>query len=460
MAIGKRSLFGTVSGPLLAHIFQISLTITLILFVLISLRYRFPSHDEDIDADSLDVAQKEPEYHDIKHCLNKDFHPKYTDIVRCITRFNENVKFLNADKFVDHDEGLILAVIATNRSQYLSHVIKSLEKNIGIERATLIVSHDGYDKEVVEMVRNISFCRVKSVFHPFSRGYEGVKIRDDSDYTPVLAKRINSITSELFWKFNETTSSFLNDYRLRMSAPKNHYWWLWNFIFSRTNGDIEVAFIEEDHLLSHDYYQVTKRLMKIRPTLCPQCISSNSAFHPSPNQKISASLDAKKLKTCKFQNIGLSFNRTLFEWVTAQPKKFCEFDDYNWDLTIESYDRFRPTADFALSVLVPRAHHIGRCGLHFFQSCEPDINLQQYTSSIETQLPQDSSELDYEITTWLSRRRRGPARTRGVEGWTSGRIKENPRSRTSRILERWRSRINADHCYQVLSGFGIWSAMT
>lgn len=75
---------------------------------------------------------------------------------------NEKQMIRNLDKFdLSFDESAIVIVVQVhNRSEYLRHLVESLNRSKDIGEALLIFSHDVYSIELNEIIEKIDFCLV------------------------------------------------------------------------------------------------------------------------------------------------------------------------------------------------------------------------------------------------------------------------------------------------------------
>lgn len=71
-------------------------------------------------------------------------------------------------------------------------------------------------------------------------------------------------------------------------------------------------------------------------------------------------------------NMGMALNRTTWNTITRCARHFCEYDDYNWDWSLQHVSQ--QCLKQKLHVMVvkgPRVFHIGECGVHHKKSnCE------------------------------------------------------------------------------------------
>ena len=87
-------------------------------------------------------------------------------------------------------------------------------------------------------------------------------------------------------------------------------------------------------------------------------------------------------------NMGMGFNKTTWEHIKACGRRFCTYDDYNWDWTMLRLSSDRCFGSGNLNTLVldsPRAFHTGTsCGVH--QQNRANCNPQAVVDGIEARL--------------------------------------------------------------------------
>ena len=64
-------------------------------------------------------------------------------------------------------------------------------------------------------------------------------------------------------------------------------------------------------------------------------------------------------------NMGMAFKRDLWRKIHSCKEYFCNFDDYNWDWSLQHLSKqcFKSKLEVML-VKGPRVFHIGECGVH------------------------------------------------------------------------------------------------
>ena len=76
-------------------------------------------------------------------------------------QLNQKQRIRNADKFPPlAQDGIVLIVQVHRREGYLRQLFNSLRNVRGIEKVLLVISHDYYYDDVMQLVQSVDFCRV------------------------------------------------------------------------------------------------------------------------------------------------------------------------------------------------------------------------------------------------------------------------------------------------------------
>ncbi|CAI0383495.1 unnamed protein product [Linum tenue] len=258
------------------------------------------------------------------------------------------------------DDHITIVLYVHNRPQYLKVVVDSLSKVVGISETLLVVSHDGYFKQMNKIVESIKFCQVKQIFAPYSphvfysKGFPGVSPADCKEKDNASEKGCIG-----------NPDQYGNHRSPKIVSLKHHWWWMMNMVWDgmkETKGHSgHILFIEEDHFIFPNAYLNLKVLADLKPVKCPDCYAANLA----PSDVNSRGENWNSLIAERMGNVGYSFNRTVWEKIHRKAKEFCFFDDYNWDITMWAtvYPSFGGPV---YSLRGPRtsAVHFGKCGLH------------------------------------------------------------------------------------------------
>eukprot|EP00250_Pteridium_aquilinum_P017297 c23555_g1_i1 orf=395-1759(-) len=251
---------------------------------------------------------------------------------------------------------LVIVLYVHNRPAYLRVAVAGLSKVTGISEALLIVSHDGFFPEMNEIVKSIRFCQVKQIFAPFSPHifsgmFPGVSPGDCENNDR------SNCTGD--------ADQYGNHRAPRIVSLKHHWWWMMNTVWdglpeTRDFYD-HILFIEEDHFLFPNALRNMQTLSALKACVCPGCYMANLA----PADVNFKGERAQILVADKIGNMGYAFNRTIWRKIHMHAEQFCNFDDYNWDITmwVVVYPEWGGTT---YSLRGPRqsALHFGKCGLH------------------------------------------------------------------------------------------------
>ncbi|GAB4859330.1 Alpha-1,6-mannosyl-glycoprotein 2-beta-N-acetylglucosaminyltransferase [Ancistrocladus abbreviatus] len=254
---------------------------------------------------------------------------------------------------------IVIVLYVHNRPQYLKVVIDSLSHVEGINETLLLVSHDGYFKEMNEIVEGIRFCQVKQIFapyspHVFADSFPGVSLKDCKDKDDPVEKNCEG-----------NPDQYGNHRAPKIVSLKHHWWWMMNTVWDGMKETRQhsghVVFIEEDHFIFPNAYRNLQMLTNLKSDKCPDCYAANLA----PCNIKSRGEGGEHLIAEKMGNVGYSFNRTVWRKIHKKAREFCYFDEYNWDITMWS-TVFPSFGSPVYTLRGPRssAVHFGKCGLH------------------------------------------------------------------------------------------------
>lgn len=296
---------------------------------------------------------------DVPHFTAKSNLPKQNELSIKLEERNQ-LPPRNVDLFPNlAKDHIVIVLYVHNRPQYLKVVVESLSSVVGIKETLLIVSHDGYFEEMNKIVDGIKFCQVKQIYAPysphlFSDGFPGVSSNDCKDKDNATEKHCTG-----------TPDQYGNHRSSKIVSLKHHWWWMMNTVWDgleETRGHTgHILFIEEDHFILPNAYRNLQILTELKPKKCPDCYAANLA----PSDVNSRGEGGSILIAERMGNVGYTFNRTVWRKIHRKARKFCFFDDYNWDITMWAtvYPSFGAPV---YTVRGPRtsAIHFGKCGLH------------------------------------------------------------------------------------------------
>ncbi|GAM20016.1 hypothetical protein SAMD00019534_031910 [Acytostelium subglobosum LB1] len=258
-----------------------------------------------------------------------------------IDYFNEHSEVLNKNKFKLADNHIPIVIRVFNKPQYFKVVLEFYKRLPRISETMLIISHDGIFKDMFDLVSAIDFCQVKQIIHPYS--------------SQVLSNRFPG-------KLPIKEEADPNHPRDNNVTPlKHHYWWhlnyIWEALLKNHQGDI--CLMEEDHLPLQDFYQTLTAVRDIRNKDCPECWSvqlEGSQLGGQENHMLGMSDN--------IGNMGVTFDRKHWNMLKGAAKEFCEFNDYNWDWTMQRMKNLGKIGDKFMFTRLARIVHIGTCGVH------------------------------------------------------------------------------------------------
>ncbi|KAI5705751.1 hypothetical protein M8J75_001424 [Diaphorina citri] len=317
------------------------------------------------------------------------------EIQRQIERYNSMQTIHNEDLFGPlRNDSLVIIVQVHTRLRYLRHLIISLAQARDISSVLLIMSHDHWDEEVNDLVQSIDFCKVMQIFYPYS-------IQTHPDTFPGESA-------------NDCPRNMKKQEEAKFTQTKHHWWWKANRVFNQLEVTRNflglVLFIEEDHFLAEDFLHTLNIMQSTVRMTCSQCnILSLGTYLKTYNYYA----DSKKLgrrhqlmgsglnaPVWSFQvlpsmyqqyvkaeitpwisskhNMGMAFNRSVFESLVHCAPTFCSYDDYNWDFSLQQVSNTCLQNKLVAFVLKgPRIFHIGECGVHHKNNCESTAVISQ-----------------------------------------------------------------------------------
>ncbi|XP_058467412.1 alpha-1,6-mannosyl-glycoprotein 2-beta-N-acetylglucosaminyltransferase isoform X3 [Malaya genurostris] len=300
-----------------------------------------------------------------------------SEILRMIHRYNELQTILNEDIFGPlQNDSVIIVVQVHKRITYLRHLIVSLAQAKDISRTLLVFSHDHFDDDINDLVQSIDFCKVMQIFYPFSiqthpsefpGADPGDCPRDIKKEQALLRKCNNALHPDLYGHYREA----------KFTQTKHHWWWKSNRVFDQLEVTKYhtglVVFLEEDHYVAEDFLYILELMQQKSHELCPKCniLSLGTYLKTFNYYTYNKKVEVTPWISSK-HNMGMAFNRSTWHEITRCARHFCEYDDYNWDWSLQHVSQ--QCLKQKLHVMVvkgPRVFHIGECGVHHKKSnCE------------------------------------------------------------------------------------------
>lgn len=285
-------------------------------------------------------------------------------------------------------DAVVFVVQVHDRRHYLRYLIESFREVRGIETALIVFSHDHYDDDINSLVQSIDFARVMQIFYPYStqlyvNEFPG---QDPNDCpwdmkkeTAIQLKCNNAHYPDLYGHYREA----------KYTQIKHHWWWKLHLVFDSLrvtrNGTGLVVFLEEDHYVTPDVVHVLGILESARRQHCAHCnIISLGTYMKSVN----FASDSQRVEVSPWiaskHNMGMVLRRENWDDIRSCADKFCAFDDYNWDWSLQHLSS--TCLHRKLTVLMtraPRVFHIGECGVHHKEkNCSSDKILLKVRQAI------------------------------------------------------------------------------
>lgn len=302
-------------------------------------------------------------------------HVNLEELRTTIKQLNQEQKLLNKEKFPLRDRDSIVIVIQVHtRAKYLIKLIQSLRNARGISDALLIFSHDYYASDINSLVISIDFCQVLQIFFPHSQQlYPDQFPGTDPDDCPRDTPRRKAVAIGCK---NADHPDMYGHYReAKFTMTKHHWWWKANRVFHGLDSTSDhqglVLFLEEDHYVSPDFYEVIQKAYALKKT-STECKEYGCDIITLGDYKKIASFEDVQSNLVQVQpwkstenNMGMTFDRGTWNKLSKCHKLFCTYDDYNWDWTLMKMSLVcfhKPLT--VLLVKAPRVFHLGTCGLH------------------------------------------------------------------------------------------------
>ncbi|MFT7817331.1 alpha-1,6-mannosyl-glycoprotein 2-beta-N-acetylglucosaminyltransferase [Arapaima gigas] len=311
-----------------------------------------------------------------------------------VFQLNFDQPIRNKEKFnMRQKDEPVVVVQVHNRPEYLKLLVESLRQARGIENILLIFSHDYWSPEVNQIVASVDFCQVLQIFFPFSiqlypHEFPGNDPKDcPRDIAKEDALKLGCINAEY-------PDSFGHYREAKFSQTKHHWWWKLHFVWERVkalkdhNGVL--LLIEEDHVLSPDFYHVLKMMESLKREQCPECdILSLGAYSHAGYSSKANKVEVKAWKSTE-HNMGMAMYKETYEKLIQCTEVFCTYDDYNWDWSLQYLTvTCLPVFWKVMVSEAPRIFHAGDCGMHHKKACMPSSQ----KAKIEGILQGSSSQL-------------------------------------------------------------------
>ncbi|VVC24488.1 Hypothetical protein CINCED_3A020739 [Cinara cedri] len=313
---------------------------------------------------------------------------------RIVKRLNTRQTVRNLHKYGPlTNNSLIIVVQVNTRINYLYEVINSLSKARGIEDVLLIFSHNYYDEKINRLVNGVRFCKTMQIFFPYSTQIYTNVFPGQTSYYDCPRNAARERTEKMNC-FNATADQYGHYRDANITQAKHHWWWKINMVFDRLrvvkNYSGLILFMEEDHYVVEDFIHTLKLMQR---TLSQSEIfsmgvhSDTLIFFRKPQVHVSNWIS----------NLGISFNRSVWNAFVQCAEEFCYYDDYNWDWSLQKMTKYCNGHTFLTSTLQDsRFYHIGKCGMHYHINCSDMSHVNKLKQTLKS-LDLYPEELDVKI---------------------------------------------------------------
>lgn len=281
-----------------------------------------------------------------------------------------------------NQESVVIIVQVHDRFEYLKILLDSLKETKKIEETLLIISHDVYSDRLNKLVRDIDFCPVLQIFFPNSlqlhpKSFPG----EDPGDCPRNMKKEEAVKAKCQ---NAAYPDKYGHYReAKYCQTKHHWFWKLNYIFDKVNvmKNYEglVLLLEEDYYVTPDILTILQMMQNLQKKECKECkILAAGNYDKTQNYGSNAGKVEVANWISSRHNMGMAFNVDLFKDIKKCAKEFCDFDDYNWDWTLQhlSSKCFQSPMK-VLKMKATRVFHMGECGVHHKgKNCKPEEKKQ------------------------------------------------------------------------------------
>lgn len=311
-----------------------------------------------------------------------------SELVEIIHYQNNAQEIHNFKKFGPMTNNTVLITIQVHdRISYLIHLIDSLRRSSNISEALIIFSHDIYDDQINDLIQSIDFCMVMQIFLPYSNQLNPVTFPGDD---PNDCKRNDTFIKAKEeqcnnWKYPDTYGHYRES---KYTQMKHHWWWKLNRIFDELEATKYyqgfLLLLEEDYYVAEDFIHVFRVLQNTLKTNDFVNILTLGAYDSMINNMNFNSFNILSWKTDK-HNMAMSFNRTTWNSIKQCSKYFCEYDEYNYDFSLQNINKKCLKNKLITGAMNgARVFHIGFCGVHQTSSkCEIDDKILQMEKSLK-----------------------------------------------------------------------------
>eukprot|EP01137_Pigoraptor_chileana_P012318 Opistho-2@64589 len=281
-------------------------------------------------------------------------------------------------------DGPVVVIQVHDRPQYFRLSIESLRNARGVENALIVVSHDYWNADMLEITWSIDFAQSIAIFMPHAMqlhpdSFPGTDPKDcPRDLTRSEARQAqcnNAEYPDMYGHYREAP----------FAMTKHHWWWKANFVFTALqaiNGrDSPVVMMEGDHVVSPDFFEALDKAQALKKAECSDCGVITMGTYDAPVSGVPRSAARMFAWRSSEHNMGMVLDRASWSDIASCADPFCTYDDYNWDWTLQylgtlCLSRTRLRGFSAIVLSLPRIFHIGSCGMHKKSgTCDPTADM-------------------------------------------------------------------------------------
>ena len=245
---------------------------------------------------------------------------------------------------------------------------------------------DKYSNELMKLISTINFCRYITIFFPFSMQlfpdtFPGEDPKDcPRDISKAKAVKIGCKNAQY--------PDMYNHYReVKFVQIKHHWYWKLHMIFNGisclADKESNVLLLEEDYYVLPDALHVMDLMVSIATNDCPSCKAISLGNYESSTDYLSQSSNAivRQWVSSK-NNLGMVVTRNFYENIAKCNDNFCEYDDYNWDWTLQAVSpQCLDGPLVGVSLEASRVLHIGTCNGVHIKGGSKNCNAKQLAES-------------------------------------------------------------------------------
>ncbi|KAK3095792.1 hypothetical protein FSP39_019233 [Pinctada imbricata] len=315
-----------------------------------------------------------------------------TQIKMEIDRINQEQYIHNLNKFglKLKSDSIVIVVQVHDRTKLLSILLESLKAVRKIEETLVIFSHDYYSDDINKLIQSISFCPVLQIFFPVNaqlhpKEFPGEHPND----CPRNVKKEQAIKMKCNnWEHPDKYGHYRE---AKYCQTKHHWFWKLYRVFDglevTRNYTGQILLLEEDYYVAPDIITTLQMMQSLKRKECKDCRMLTAGNYDKTQSYVANSGKVELAHWISSRhNMGMIFARDLWTEIKKCAKEFCNFDDYNWDWTLQHLSmKCIPGQIKVLKMKATRIFHMGDCGVHHKgKNCNPDIKRKQVESIINS----------------------------------------------------------------------------